>query len=303
MTAISRILCPVDFSDCSRHALAHAIALGRECRATVTVLHACAVAPVTDRIVIGAPMVLEPVHGSPEVRESLREDLRRFADTANADGSELQFDVVEDEPIRAIVDASGRLGAELIVLGSHGRIGMDRLLLGSVAESVLRKATCPVLTVPGRADRASPLTSSRILCAIDFSSASLKALQYISDLTPAIGSDICALHVVELMTNDGDGMRDDIVDPAADYRSAFKEAALERLQTVVPASLGDDRDIRQLVTIGRPYREIVRIATRERYDLIVMGVEARSAADLMLFGSTAQHVLRSAPCPVLTVHH
>jgi nucleotide-binding universal stress UspA family protein len=237
------------------------------------------------------------------MREALRTELARFVDSVEASGAVVQLDVSEGDPIDAIVRDGVATNADLIVMGTHGRSGMDRLMLGSVAESVLRKAPCPVLTVPRRAESAASLAFARILCAVDFSPASLRALQYASELAPAIGADVCALHVVELMTGDGDGLREEIADPATDYREAFREAALQRLQSTVPAALGDDRDVRHLVTIGRPHREIIRIAEQERYDLIVMGVEARSAADLLLFGSTTQHVLRRAPCPVLTVRH
>jgi len=303
MSAITRILCPVDFSECSRHALEQAVALGRECRTPVIALHAFAVAPVTDRIIVGAPLVLEPARASSEMRDALRTELARFVDSVDAGGAVVQLDISEGDPIDAIIRDGLATNTDLIVMGTHGRSGMDRLMLGSVAESVLRKAPCPVLTVPPRAESPASLAFARILCAVDFSSASLRALQYTADLAPAIGADLCALHVVELITGNGDGMRDEIVDPATDYREAFRQAALQRLEALVPAAVGDDRTIRRMVAIGRPHREIVRIAERERYDVIVMGVEARSAADLLLFGSTTQHVLRRAPCPVLTVRH
>jgi nucleotide-binding universal stress UspA family protein len=52
---------------------------------------------------------------------------------------------------------------------------------------------------------------------------------------------------------------------------------------------------------GKPYREILRVAAEEKTDLVVMGVRGRGAADLLFFGSTAQHVIRQAACPVLTL--
>jgi nucleotide-binding universal stress UspA family protein len=302
MSAITRILCPVDFSECSRHAMEQAAALGRECRAPVIALHAFAVAPVTERIIVGAPIVLEPAHGSIEMRETLRAEVRRFIDSIDTGGSLLQLEVAEGDPVDAILHAASTQKADLIVMGTHGRSGVDRLMLGSVAESVLRRAPCPVLTVPRRAEPAASLAFARILCAVDFSPASLHALQYAAELAPAIGAELCAFHVVELVTGNGDGLRTDLVEPA-DYRDAFKQAALERLQTTVPAARGDDRNVRHLVAMGRPHREIVRVAEQEHYDLIVMGVEARTTADLLLFGSTTQHVLRSASRPVLTVRH
>jgi nucleotide-binding universal stress UspA family protein len=303
MSAITRILCPVDFSECSRHALEQAAVLGRECRAPVIALHTFAIAPVTDRIIVGAPIVPEPAHGSSEMYDALTIELRRFVDTVDTGGAVAQVEIAEGDAVDAIVRASAARRADLIVMGTHGRTGMNRLMLGSVAESVLRKAPCPVLTVPPRAETAASLAFARVLCAVDFSSASLRALQFAADLAPAIGAELCALHVVELMTGNGDGLRDEIADAATDYREAFRQAALERLETAVPAALGDDRSIRNMVTIGRPHREIVRIAEHEHFDLIVMGVEARTTADLLLFGSTTQHVLRLASCPVLTMRH
>jgi nucleotide-binding universal stress UspA family protein len=236
------------------------------------------------------------------MRETLRAEVRRFIDSIDTGGSLLQLEVAEGDPVDAILHAAGTQKADLIVMGTHGRSGVDRLMLGSVAESVLRRAPCPVLTVPRRAEPAASLAFARILCAVDFSPASLHALQYAAELAPAIGAELCAFHVVELVTGNGDGLRTDLVEPA-DYRDAFKQAALERLQTTVPAARGDDRNVRHLVAMGRPHREIVRVAEQEHYDLIVMGVEARTTADLLLFGSTTQHVLRSASRPVLTVRH
>ena len=57
------------------------------------------------------------------------------------------------------------------------------------------------------------------------------------------------------------------------------------------------------MTHGKPWREVLRIATELQSDLIVMGVQGRGAADLLLFGSTTQHVVREAACPVLTLRH
>jgi nucleotide-binding universal stress UspA family protein len=301
MLAFTRILCPVDFSDCSRHALEQAATLARQYRASVTALHVFAVAPVAQPIAVGAPIVLEPARASAGLRQSVTAELRAFTDSVDTGGTLFELTLAEGDTADAIVCHAREREADLIVMGTHGRSGFERLMLGSVAESVLRKTPCPVLTVPNRVDSATSPAFARILCAVDFSPASLRALGYAAALAPSVGGDLCALHVVELVTGDGDGLRDDIVDPATDYREAFKRAAQERLDTIVRSRLGPDNLARTLVTIGRPHREIVRIAERERYDLIVLGVEARSAADLLLFGSTTQNLLRRAPCPVLTI--
>ena len=82
------------------------------------------------------------------------------------------------QPAPAILDCAVRLPADLIVMGTHGAGGFERFVLGSVAEKVLRRAACPVLTVPSRAHATSVLPFKRVVCAVDFSDSSLTALHY-----------------------------------------------------------------------------------------------------------------------------
>jgi nucleotide-binding universal stress UspA family protein len=81
-----------------------------------------------------------------------------------------------------------------------------------------------------------------------------------------------------------------------------EQALLRRLQEVV-AGAPDVCRMESLMTHGKPWREILRVAAERDCDLIVMGVQGRGAIDLLLFGSTTQHVVREASCPVLTLRH
>ena len=85
------------------------------------------------------------------------------------------------------------------------------------------------------------------------------------------------------------------------YRKKFEDASREHLEAAVPASAREYSTIDTMIATGKPYREILRIAGEQNADLIVMGVQGRGAVDLLLFGSTTQHVLRQATCPVLTL--
>jgi nucleotide-binding universal stress UspA family protein len=85
----------------------------------------------------------------------------------------------------------------LIVMGTHGTSGFQHLVLGSVTERVLRKAACPVLTVPPRAHATSRIPFSRLLCAIDFSESSLVALQFALSLAEESDARLTMLHVLE----------------------------------------------------------------------------------------------------------
>ena len=300
MITIKRILCPVDFSECATHALDHAVAIARCYRATITVLHVyrlptpvAAVAPAVMPIELMMPPLM------PEARAQLEAAVGQLGAAYRAGGVAITTQVVEDLSVAgAIVAAANSERADLLVLGTHGRSGFDRLLLGSVTEKVLRKAGCPVLTVPPRADEAASRTPSypHILCPVDFSSASSRALQYAASLATEAGATITLLHVVELPPDPAEPSGPDL----SVYRSTRFTAAglaLARLTATMPGSVHTT----QRILSGKPYKEILRQAEEGPIDLIVMGVQGRGAVDLAFFGSTTQHVVRQARCPVLTL--
>jgi nucleotide-binding universal stress UspA family protein len=186
-------------------------------------------------------------------------------------------------------------------MGTHGRSGVKRLLLGSVTEKVLRRAPCPVLTMPpGLTSARLGLTFGRILCAVDFSTTSIRALEYAASLAAAAGPGVHALNVVELLSGTS-ATRDAAVLDTPDFRAGLLRTARERLHAVIPDRLREMCPIEESATIGTAWKEILRIAHEERADLIALGVRGRSAAEVLLFGSTAQHVVRQAECPVLTI--
>jgi nucleotide-binding universal stress UspA family protein len=301
MITIRRILCPVDFSRFSMHALEQATELARRFDAEITVLHASAVAPVTALAPIGAPLVLEPARLTKEERWAITAQLRDFTDEIGTRDVSIVTKINEQDPVTSIINTAASWPADLIVMGTHGRSGFERLLLGSVAEKVLRKAPCPVLTVPRRVTTAKEgLAFRRILCAIDFSPASLRALDYAAALAGPDGPGVNALNVIELFA-DGGGMRDELVLDTPDFRANLIRHAQDRLHSVIPVDVRLLCPVSESVTMGKAYREILRIAAEERADLIALGVQGRSAADLLLFGSTTQHVVRQAECPVLTI--
>src|SRR5690242_9776298 len=179
MIDIRRILCPVDFSDCSRRALDHAAAIAQWYQSTVTLLHVSAPVPISAYATV-APM-MPPTLVSGENRNDVLETMKRFATAVDGTGVPLTFEFGEGDAANEIVSGAATGKTDLIVMGTHGRSGFERLVLGSVAEKVLRKAGSPVLTVPPRvADTAAPPHAifKRILCAVDFSDCSMRALDY-----------------------------------------------------------------------------------------------------------------------------
>jgi nucleotide-binding universal stress UspA family protein len=292
-----RILCPTDFSDFSRHALERAVALARWYESAVTVLHVVPFVPSPATFPPGvSPLTLEPVP-----HDRILEELKRFAEPVAAAGLECDALLRDGNAAKEILDLAGTLPADLLVMGTHGRGGFERLVLGSVAEKVLRKASCPVLTVPApRPDATAPLAPfARILCPVDFSPSSMKALDYALSLAQEAKATLTVLHVVEWSPDEE--VREHRHFDVPEYRRYLEEEARSMLRQAIPEEARLWCAPREIVVPGKPREEILRAAREAQAEMIVMGVQGRGAVDLMFFGSTTHHVIRESHCPVLTI--
>jgi universal stress protein A len=153
---------------------------------------------------------------------------------------------------------------------------------------------------------ASPPALERILCPIDFSDCSRQALDYAVPFARTTGARLAVLHVmVYRMEEEAPEMYETLVSDSrlglADLHRRFEDYSRERLASAVADMAGASSTVETHLTVGKPYREILRIAGEQQADLIVMGVHGRGPADVMFFGATTNHVVRQAHCPVLTV--
>ena len=296
MATILIVLCPTDFSDTSRHALEHAIAVAKWYEARLIGVHAYAPPfyPVTDLVTAG---VGDPLPDLPTMK-GIEEDVLASLEPARAVGIATEARVETGPPAAAILACATALPADLIVIGTHGVNGFEHLVLGSVTEKVLRKATCPVMTVPPRARATSRLPFKRVLCPLDFSPSSEAALEFAFSLAQESEAEIELLHVLE-WANDQPLSHLKYIAP--EYHAYREQDANVRLSRLVPEQVRDWCTPTTHVAHGKPHEEILACAARERSDVIVMGVQGRNAADIMLFGSTTNQVVRRATCPVLTL--
>jgi nucleotide-binding universal stress UspA family protein len=131
-------------------------------------------------------------------RETLNAELERVVASVAASHVTIHRAVMEGDVVREILKQARAGQANLVVMGTHGRSGFERLLLGSVTERMLRKAPCPVLTVPRRTTE-TLLTFKRILCPIDFSDSSQRALAYALSLAQEADAHLIVANVVELL--------------------------------------------------------------------------------------------------------
>ena len=145
MSAATHILLTTDFSDASEEAVAKAGEMARDTGAKLTVLNVHHHAPAAPEAVIPPDKQVTPAELDAEALQNL-DDLRRTLLQGVESVSLVSLENVS-APL-AICDYAAHHGVDLIVIGTHGRTGMSRLLLGSVAEKVVRHSSCPVLVVP-----------------------------------------------------------------------------------------------------------------------------------------------------------
>lgn len=220
---------------------------------------------------------------TPAQREALQERLRAAYPSEQL--AAVDYLVRDGDAADMILGAAEENSADLIALGTHGRRGLDRLLSGSVAETVLRRAQCSVL-VHHHPEELSvqPERTRLVVHPTDFSAPSHRAFAIAHVVARSFDARLLVLHVAT---------------PGADD---CEEAAqqLEALQQHVEA-LEQKRDLETRLTSGDPVAEILKVAAENSGSLIVMGTHGRTGLSRLLMGSTAQSVLRDAPCPALIV--
>jgi nucleotide-binding universal stress UspA family protein len=286
-----RILAATDFSPTAAKATAFASSLARSFEAHLHVLHAA--------------ILLEDPHLESHRRSQLNEllsstdDARRtvLEESYEAEhGIDITPHLVRGiAPGEVIVESSGTLGCDLIVMGTHGRRGISHLFLGSVAERVVRTSVAPVITVRGDAV-IDPDGISKILVPHDFSDASSDAIRRASEWATALEASLTLLHVVEPLVYPEfyalDLSSDDIMDRLTERSSNALEGAAQELTGV---------DVDVVVKTGNAAETIVDIADSGEFGLVVMATRGLSGLEHVLLGSVAEAVLRRCRAPLLSI--
>ncbi len=142
MVTLKKILCPVDHSECSYLALKYAISLALKDEAKLYLMHVIDARLYDTEIYTFSPYKLNDVDES-----KISDDLMKSLPEGTTDVLTVETIIVKGVPFNEIINAATVINADLIVIGTHGRTGLSHIMLGSVAEKVVRKALCPVLTV------------------------------------------------------------------------------------------------------------------------------------------------------------
>lgn len=290
MEPIKRILCATDFSDCSHRALGYALdfALGMEAR--LDVVHVLQSGK--------ADASRGPDLQSLVIETSLRDKVRGLLEARYPDSVDLpkiHCASIRSEIVpAAIIDYAKEIEADMIVLGTQGQGGVKRLLLGSVAEEVVRTAPCLVLTV--REDSELP-PIQRILVPIDFSDDAREALRQAREVAAIFGARLELLHTV-LDPQPPDFYGDETSWNVDVHTSELVENKLKKEFIAVG---GKEAAVSYHVRNGDPAKEIVRFVDEHSCDLVVMSTKGLQGFVRFLLGSIAETVMRKATCPILTV--
>ncbi len=288
---LKNLLLLTDFSEPSEGALRFAMAIGRGYGARVHVLHVLLPEAYVDAT---RDLSIAAVEGQ---EENARMEMQRIESQLAGLGHEAILER-RTQVWPALREALESRAIDLVVLGTHGRTGAEKLLLGSVAEEVFRRAWVPVLTigpgVHGEAHHAAYF--HRILLAMDFTPESLGALPYAISLAQRNQARLTLLHVMKQK-----GHR------TSREQRAFEISVAEAnhlLYQTVPADAELAHAPEVAVEYGDPAEKIVQFARARKADLIVLGVRraARELGPARHPGqATAYKVVGHAGCPVLTV--
>ena len=283
--SIKNILFPTDFSEAAASALPYVRALAKWFDAKVVIAHS---APGLTALAL--PM--QPIPPEMDLEwESAQGKMKEFIHTNPLPGLHAEAVVCRGEMGNSVADLVKRHQIDLVVVGTRGREGMRKVILGSGAERIFRRAGCPVLTVGPNVTRTEAEFESwkNILFATDFCEGSLGALPYALSIAEENQAQLTLAHMVSLVP--------------IERQSSVEEATRQRLRSLVPADAADWCTAECVVGFEFPSDGILRTAGQRCADLIVMGVHKSAAppASSHLPWAIAHEVVCHAKCPVLTV--
>jgi len=281
------ILHLTDFSACSDGALAWASGIARANHAKLSLLHVV----VPDALTYMTPASVAALDlqekWAQEQMQRVEEQLKDLQD---------ETIVARGRDVWSSVEAKLKLlKSDLIVLGTHGRTGLRKILMGSVAETVLRSSAVPVMTVGPAVphDLVGDGRFHRVLLATDFAAGSTEAACYAMCVAQRDDAELFLVHACKKRKQAGSDKG---------WELSVAEV-MHRLHETIP----HDEKLRHrpeaIVEYGKPEERIVEVAKRREADLIVMGVRNTThlfAATHLEIGTT-HSVVAQAPCPVLTI--
>jgi nucleotide-binding universal stress UspA family protein len=298
---IKRILVGTDFSAESESALEHAVRIARHVGAEVLLAHAGTVIDTADAAL--APESAALLEYERIVAEHAAENRAQLADLVErvrSRGVNASEQIVEGFPDTGISEAAEELDVDLVVIGTHGRTGLKRLLLGSVAERVVRLCRRHVMVARPSIDEQSS-GYRRVLVPTDFSPRAESALEIALELTQPDG-EVELLHAWHLPALTGSLVPSRASHNALEpVRASIEAGARETAEALMARHRHPSIRFALTIVNDSPAHAIDQRADAG-HDLIVMGGHGRRGLRRLILGSVAEATVRHAPCSVVVVH-
>jgi len=296
---MKNLLVATDLSAVADAALDRAVSFAARDKAKLTLLFVepdYAATPAMSSVESAA--ILEWTESAKSLREADQQALDERAARARAAGVEVTTLIRKGAADDLIPDVATEIGADLVVVSTHGRTGIRRFLLGSVAEHVVRRSPTTVLVARG----AGSGEFRRVLVGTDFSPPADKALRQAIALS-APGAVIDVVHVWHYPPGSwGLDALADRTEALESLRAALTDGALERGKRLLEDWKDCGRTLRFELLHGPAASLLTARAETERCDLIAIGTHGYRGFRRFLLGSIAEATVRHAPCSVLVAH-
>jgi nucleotide-binding universal stress UspA family protein len=284
--SISKILVTTDFSPVSDHALDFAISLARRYDARIYLAHVI----TPDPFQFAEPQLAQATYE--KVRQAAEEGVTDILISGKLRGIPHEVLLEEGNVWPTLETLINKYEIDLVITGTHGRGKVQKILIGSTAEEIFRKADCAVLTVGPKVEngKKAEIELNHILFATDFGPGAEKAAAYAFSLAQEHNATLTLLHVIE---------------SAAAYTEESvarqREINVVRMKKLMPEGSENWCKPEFRATFGAAVEEILIAARESKADLIVMGAKARNSLAGHAPMTIAYNVVSKATCPVLTV--
>ena len=282
---VNTVVYATDLSLCCQNAGFYASFMAQHFSAELVVAHAFRLSQAAMEVEIDPALVSEQ-------RKDLESFLSRKAGRLSHDGVHATPALVEGDPKKVLVELADAHGPSLIVLGTHGGGWVEREIIGSVAEKILRSASCPVLTVGPQVKcvASNELHFQHILYATDFTPQAAQAAVYAVWFAETFGSSIDVLNVIQQESLDQP-------ERLRDLSSSFCQA----MEKSAPKRAKEFSNPKAFVEVGNAHDQILRHIKDHAIDLLVLGIRKTSHLGVETRISRAFQLIVDATCPVLTI--
>ncbi|MEX2490579.1 MAG: universal stress protein [Nitrospirales bacterium] len=293
---VTNILFATDFSPCSAPAFRYAVEWAKVFEAKLTLFHGLSLQPGLDIDAGIAQRYLD------EQRKVAEEHLTQLLAEARQQVPKTAIEMRTGLASAQICDVAREGKADLIITGTHGWTGFNRVVFGSIAERVIQRAPCPVLSIPDRSPEetagmhALTIQPRHIVMPIDFSDCSMEAYEYAVEVAKWFDAPLTLVCAIEPLSYSLDFS---LTHPLED--KANRQKVVQRLEKLTKLLVDEGLSAQYELVEKSSVEAILETSSTQQADLLVMGTHGRKGLSRLLLGSTLDKVLQHSPYPILTV--